>query len=138
MAINLDEKEILGVIVLDDDAVAKIFGKTDHVFLRGWVLRDRKTKKVTAEYRFHHSNGEVKWYGFAPSEDDIFHQQRENIGRTLATIFEEMARMYFGRSVDACLLLPPEGLSPEQTIDWMVKEGLVTVEKIQIAGGWIN
>jgi hypothetical protein len=49
-----------------------------------------------------------------------------------------MANNIFGKGLGAYSLVLPEGLSPDQTIKWMVDKELVQVERIDMMKGWIQ
>jgi hypothetical protein len=138
------EEKLLCHFLLDD-GVAHRLNLCDRpvAFLRGFIVQDRKTGKITCKYRFHQPDGKSWYHIEATNAEDnnlAYFMDRLKPGLTMATkvfaigakkVTPEQSAMLDGA---IHFFYPPDdGGDPDKTLQWLIEKDLVEIKGVKVA-----
>jgi hypothetical protein len=134
---DTSKEKLLAMIVLPDESALIVFGEpVQGGHLRGFVLEDRKTGEVYAEYRQKYPNGHKHWYEIRPKPGMAKKEAEEYLIsglKTVATLSIQMyPRIVDGKSeskLEAQAFVVPEDCREDgdKTLQWLLEQDLVEI-----------
>jgi hypothetical protein len=126
LSVELWKDELLMMVVVDDKASDRIFGQHVDAYIRGFILRDRNTGEVHGLMRFKYPDGHRSWTEIRLNE------HRENPAEYIREGFEKtfgLTTSFIGmRNAVRVFRAPCSGMTPEETLEWLLKEDLVELK----------
>jgi hypothetical protein len=139
---NGNEEKLLCLVVLDDRYAKRIVPNAGEAYLRGFIVQNRETKKISARMRFRYEDGRDTWFALDPSPGKPVNEQLEvgEIADRMTLAFLQPLKMMGVRDKAArdaieCHFPPDDGGDPGKTIIWLEMKDLIKVTAVKIEGG---
>lgn len=133
MSFNLNEEKMLCLMVLDDSLAKRLSEKAGHAYWRAFILENRTTHRVYAQYRFRYEDDERSWFQIQPREQESLEVAiarlrcgLEDVIRTGLAVFGVEASMI--ENAIHCYYPPDDQGDPLKTIVWLEEQDLVEIK----------
>jgi hypothetical protein len=135
-------KENLLCHMVLDDTWAELMGMPSVAFWRAFIVENRETHEVSANFRFRYPSGKDSWYHVTPKNQD--QSDRMAITGTLAAELEGMLYLalqkMFGLEGMAARVLvgavdcfyPPEPDDPQKTMQYLLDQDLIEIKRVEV------
>ena len=130
---DANTEQLICHMLIDDDLCKKLeLGGPEGAFWRAFIVRNRETGTVYAKFRYKHATGS-SWHYVEPKD-----QVNDPAGSLQSGLKQsmELALPLMGASIEETdraikSFYPPDDEGhPERTIDWLIKEDLITIHSI--------
>ena len=134
---DLNTQKLLCFIVLND-AFAEALGFPHVAFFRAFIVQDRDTGEILMKQRFRHTDGK-SWQRIRLDPERQKQSRAERVAFLQETIEGVLRAMVSILSPDGaapkdtvrCHYPPNPDGEPQETLDWLIAEDLVTVTRIE-------
>lgn len=132
MPFDLTKEKMRCLMVLDDVVAGKLSCTAGPAYWRAFIMEDRTTHLVHAEFRFKYDSGKRDWFRNQPKEqtspDAVTEELRCGLEDMMKKGFE-----VFGVDAEAaenairCYYPPDDGGDPAKTLIWLDQQDLVEI-----------
>jgi len=135
---NLNEEKLLCHMVLDDKYSKLVCEGAGTAYWRAFIVENRATHLVTANWRFRYADGTDSWYEWKPKVPADRTASMMELEHGLRFMLVEAFRQFIGKDVEDAIhsFYPPDDQGDgTRTIEWLVEKDLITLKKIDIPKG---
>ena len=134
---DLRRHKLLCLIVLDDEVATVISSKAGEAFFRAFIVEERATGTIYMNQRFRYKDGD-SWSRIAlsPGKQKLSRAERvafleESIGTVLRGALAIMTGAPAPRATVQSFFPPDPDGDPQDTMDWLLREDLIKITRIE-------
>jgi len=132
MSFNLNQEKLLCLMVLDDALATRIDSTAGPAYWRAFILEDRETHQVYAQYRFKYEDGKRCWFELRPKNQSSVEAVTEYLRCAVEDVIRTGLEIFGVDTAEAneaihCHYPPDDQGDPLKTIVWLEQQDLVEI-----------